>query len=467
METVATIGGLLVALILGGVAGWLSRGARPGGASAVATSDHQAELANLRLQHERQSAERQGELSDLRLQNEQRLSAKQEEMRKLQVQHEQQLAKLQGEIARLKGELEQVATTQQLLEAAKAQFSETAKLTATEALQGNNDQFLKLANENLGKTLESASRELHQRHQQFQELVKPLSENYVKLNPQIEALARQHQSLAEQTGKLSSALTENRQAGRWGEVQLRRVIDLAGMTDYCDFAEQQSLSAAPARPDLIIRLPEKRTIVVDAKASTLAYMEAQQTEDPENASAALAKHAQAMRGQVEDLAGKNYGAAVDGSLDFVVMFVPGDQFLAAALSSNPGLIEFAMSKRVAIATPASLISMLWAVANGWQQFRLAEDAQRIKDVGEEMYKRLRVFINHYTKIGDGLESAVAAYNRSVGSFDQRVAPQGRRFAELVVGSDGDFTTPDTIEGLPRISAYATSAEGKTMAADDD
>ena len=363
-------------------------------------------------------------------------------------------AEQRTEIARLNGQLEQAATAQQLLESAKAQFSEAAKLTAAEALQGNNDQFLKLANENLGKTLETANRELQQRHQQFQELVKPLSENYSKLNPQIETLAKQSQSLATETGKLSSALTDNRQAGQWGEVQLRRVIDLAGMSDYCDFAEQKVLGASQGRPDLIVRLPEKRAIVVDAKASTLAYMEAQQTDDADMADKAWTRHAQAMRRQVDDLGGKNYGAAVDGSMDFVVMFVPGDQFLAAALSGNPGLIEYAMAKRVAIATPASLISMLWAVANGWQQFRLAEDAARIKEAGEEMYKRLTTFMNHYARVGRELESAVSVYNQSVGSFDQRLAPQGRRFAELVVGSDADLTSPNTIDGLPRVSAYA-------------
>ena len=363
-------------------------------------------------------------------------------------------AEQRTEIARLNGQLEQAATAQQLLESAKAQFSEAAKLTAAEALQGNNDQFLKLANENLGKTLETANRELQQRHQQFQELVKPLSENYSKLNPQIETLAKLSQSLATETGKLSSALTDNRQAGQWGEVQLRRVIDLAGMSDYCDFAEQEVLGASQGRPDLIVRLPEKRAIVVDAKASTLAYMEAQQTDDADMADKAWTRHAQAMRRQVDDLGGKNYGAAVDGSMDFVVMFVPGDQFLAAALSANPGLIEYAMAKRVAIATPASLISMLWAVANGWQQFRLAEDAARIKEAGEEMYKRLTTFMNHYARVGRELESAVSVYNQSVGSFDQRLAPQGRRFAELVVGSDADLTSPNTIDGLPRVSAYA-------------
>lgn len=374
------------------------------------------------------------------------------------------------EIARLNGQLEQTATAQQLLDSARTQFSEAAKLTAAEALQSNNDQFLKLANENFGKTLETASRDLQQRHQQFQELVKPLAENYSKLNPQIETLAKQSQSLAAETGKLSSALTDNRQAGHWGEVQLRRVVDLAGMTDYCDFAEQEGLGNSEGRPDLIVRLPERRAIVVDAKASTLAYMEAQQAEDTNAADQAWTRHAQALRRQVDDLGSKNYGRAVEGSLDFVVMFVPGDQFLAAALSASPGLVEYAMTRRVAIATPASLVSMLWAVANGWQQFRLAEDAARIKEAGEEMYKRLTTFINYYSRVGKGLESAVTAYNQSVGSFDQRLAPQGRRFSELVVGAAADLPAPGAIDGLPRESAYATEGDDDTLvsnvAADD-
>ena len=361
-----------------------------------------------------------------------------------------------AEIARLDGRREEA-------EKANAQLVEQFKATAADVLQSNSKQFMELSEQNLGKTMEQAKSELERRHREFQELVKPLSDNYGKLNPQIEVLTKQ-------TGELSSALTNNQQTGHWGEVQLRRVIDLAGMTDYCDFAEQEALGGSQGRPDLVVRLPERRAIVVDAKASTLAYMEAQQSENPEAANAAWSRHALALRRQVEDLGGKNYGAAVEGSLDFVVMFVPGDQFLAAALSENPGLIEYAMSRRVAIATPASLISMLWAVANGWQQFRLAQDAARIKEVGEEMYKRLNTFMGHYSRVGKELESAVSAYNQSVGSFDQRLAPQGRKFAELVVGNDTDFAIPNSIDGFPRTSAYALSSDDTATipdAADDN
>lgn len=428
MEVIAAVA-LLLGVIVGGGLGWIVRGSRPGGDSAATAASHESAIANLNLQHEQQLGEHRQELANQR------------------IRHEQQLAANTAEIAHLKGLLEQAATAQELLETAKTQLGEQFKATASDVLQASNKQFMELSEQNLGKTMEQAKGELDQRHRQFQELVKPLSDNYGKLNPQIEELTKQ-------TNELSSALTNNQQTGHWGEVQLRRVIDLAGMTDYCDFAEQEALNESQGRPDLIVRLPERRAIVVDAKASTLAYMEANQSEDTEVSNAALQRHAQAMRRQVDELGAKSYGDAVEGSLNFVVMFVPGDQFLAAALSANPGLIEYAMSRRIAIATPASLISMLWAVSNGWQQFRLAQDAARIKEVGEEMYKRLNTFIGYYSRVGKELQSAVNVYNQSIGSFDQRVVPQGRRFAELVVGNDDGFSVPDSIDGLPRTSAYA-------------
>ena len=226
------------------------------------------------------------------------------------------------------------------------------------------------------------------------------------------------------------------------------------MSDYCDF-EEQAATTSRIRPDLVVKLPERRAVVVDAKASTAAYMEAQQAADDGAANDALLKHASALKRQVDELSGKNYGAEIEGSLNFVVMFVPGDQFLAAALSTNPELIEYAMEKQIAIATPASLIAMLWAVANGWQQLRFAENAQEIKNAGEEMHSRMLTFISHYQNVGRGLSRTVAAFNDSIGSFDRRVVPQGRRFSELVVGDADKFRLPEEIDQSPRSSGYAT------------
>ena len=356
--------------------------------------------------------------------------------------------------AALRGQLEQVDSADRILETAKEQLREAFQATASQALQNNNAQFMDLARENLGKTLEEAKGDFKQRHEQFEALVKPLTQNYEKLNPTIESLAQQSQSLAAETGKLSNALTNNRQIGSWGEVQLRRVVELAGMKKYCDFGEQITGSGSQVKPDLTVWLPEKRAVVVDAKASTEAYLAAQQTEDEAARATSLKRHASALRAQVDELASKDYGAKVEGSLDFVVMFVPGDQFLAAALNSNPELIEYAMSRRVAIATPASLISLLWAVANGWQRHQIAENAEVIMKDGAELHDRMLTFISRYQDVGRRLRQAVDAFNLSVGSFDRRVVPQGRKFAQLVTDKEDNFPQPETIEKTVQNSQYA-------------
>ena len=338
-------------------------------------------------------------------------------------------------------------------EGTRDQIRDTVQASAAQAFQANNETFLTLAHERFGTTMEAAKGELNQRHEQFQALVKPLTEDYKSLDPQIKQLIRQNTTLTAETGKLASALTNNQQVGNWGEVQLRRVVELAGMTQYCDFAEQQSIGSGE-RPDMTVNLPEQRTIIVDSKASTAAYLEAQQQEDEGQSAEIMKRHAGALRTQIDDLARKDYGSKEPTSLDFVVMFVPGDQFLAAALSQQPGLVEYAMSKRIAISTPASLISLLWAVANGWQQHRIARDAAEIQKVGEEMHKRMMSFIKQYQGVGKGLESAVKAYNSSVNVFDRRVAPQGRKFEELLKGGENALPELPMIEETPRTSRYA-------------
>ena len=359
------------------------------------------------------------------------------------------------EMTGLQARLEIADNAQQIIESAKTQMGETFRAAAADALSGNNQQFLSLANENFGRTMESAKGEFDRRHQQFQEMVKPLAENYSKLNPQIDSLMTQVQAATAETTKLSAALTDTRRVGNWGEVQLRRVVDLAGMTEYCDFTEQATGGSSQDRPDLIVTLPERRAVVVDAKASTAAYLEAQQADDDETAHAAWQKHAAALKRQVTELARKNYGQKTEGALDFVVMFVPGDQFLSAALNTDRDLLEYAMNQRVAIATPASLIAMLWAINNGWQQFRLAQGARQIKEVGEDMHKRMLTFIKHYQNVGKELKSAVTAFNESIGSFDERIVPKGRQFSEMVTGEDDRFEIPEAIDQSPRISRYAT------------
>ena len=372
----------------------------------------------------------------------------------IEADYREEKAAQREEIASLQGRLEQTDNAEKILEMAKEQLKESFQATASQALQANNSQFMDLAQENLGKTLEAAKGDFKQRHEQFEALVKPLTQNYEKLNPQIDLLMQRSESLAVETGKLSSALTDNRQIGNWGEVQLRRVVELAGMQDYCDFEEQVAGSGSQIRPDLTVRLPEQRTVIIDAKASTAAYMEAQQADDEEKRDASLRRHASALKTQVDDLAKKDYGTKVKGSLDFVVMFIPGDQFLAAALSANPALIEHAMKKRVAIATPASLISLLWAVANGWQRQRIAENAEEILKEGQELHSRMLTFMKHFQSVGTRLQGAVDNFNKSVRSYESRVLPQGRRFAEMVTDKTDELPQLQQIESSALNSDYA-------------
>lgn len=364
-------------------------------------------------------------------------------------------------VAELNRRLEQMATAQEIVDNAKEQLGIEFEATASKVLQNSNDQFLQLANENMGQNLERARNEFDQRHQQFQSLVQPLVENYGNLNPRIDDLNGRLQNMTSETANLAGALRgDNRAVGNWGEIQLQRVVDLANMVDYCDFAEQVTAGSSQDRPDLIVRLPERRTIVVDAKASTAAYMEASQADDETTAAAAWTRHASALRNQVNSLSGKRYGDKVDGALDFVVMFVPGDQFLAAALKDSPDLVEYAMSRRVAIATPASLIAMLWAVANGWQQQELAQNAEQIRAIGAEMHQRLIRFVDNYGTLRQRINQTVAAFNITVGTLEGSVMVSARRMAELGVGDPASLSLPDNIPDEARQLTYSTDNEAK-------
>ena len=537
--------GVVIGLAMGGAACWLVQEFRARSRTASQAADYRSALANAELEHSKAMGDLQaahqesaaglnaeiaaltGSLERLPLEHLEtvtRLGAEHsEKVAELRANHQQELSGLNEKIVALNAQMEQIASAQQMLETAKAQFSEVAKLTAADALQSNNqqflelakenfgstletaqreldqrhqqfqelvkplsdqysqlnetfqttatsalqnnrEQFLELAKENLGTTLERAQRELDQRHQQFQELVKPLSENYGKLNPQIETLNQQVGAITGETARLAGALKgDNRAVGNWGEMQLHRVVDIANMTSYCDFGEQQTAGSSQDRPDLIVNLPERRAIVVDAKASTAAYMEARQAGDDEAKAAAFGRHADALRVQIDALSRKSYGDKVAGSLDFVVMFVPGDQFLSAALNANPGLIEYAMGKRVAIATPASLIAMLWAVASGWQQHEIARNAEQIRAIGTEMHSRLVNFVKSYGTLRQRISQTVDAFNGSVGTLEGRVMVSARRMAEMGVGDVNEMAQVEPIQAGLRQLTNAPGERGQLAA----
>jgi DNA recombination protein RmuC len=339
------------------------------------------------------------------------------------------------------------------------------KALAASALQANSTQFLDLAKESLGRTHQLADSDLEKRQLAIDALVKPLRETLAQVDAKITAfdktrgesaaaLAQQLQSLTQsqtnlqhETSRLSTALRSTTTAGTWGELQLRRVVELAGMTDYCDFTEQASVTTATderarLRPDLVVRLPGGQQIVIDAKAPNEAYRDAASAPDEPTRAAKLAEHAAKVSAHVNALGAKAYWEQFKPSPEFVVLFLPGDQFLAGALSADPDLLERAITKKVLLATPATLIALLKAAAYGWRQENSAKNAEEIATQARLLYDRVTAFTDHLIKVGPALDNAAKAYNAALSSFESRVLPAGRRLEEL--GAKGDKALPASL-----------------------
>lgn len=368
---------------------------------------------------------------------------------------------------------ERAAATEKIAALTEAQdrLSNQFKALSAAALQANNAAFLELAKETLGRTRQLADGDLEKRQLAIEALVKPLRETLTQVETKITAfdktraesaaaLAQQLQTLAQsqsvlqtETARLSTALRSTTTAGTWGELQLRRVVELAGMTDYCDFTEQSSVTMedkSRLRPDLLVRLPAGQQIVVDAKAPNEAYRDAASAPDEATRAAKLATHAAQVRAHVDALGAKAYWEQFQPSPEFVVLFLPGDQFLAGALSADPGLLERAITKKVLLATPATLIALLKAAAYGWRQEKAAKNAEEISALARELYDRVTGFTEHLAKIAPALENAAKAYNQAIGAFESRVLPAGRRLEEL--GAKGNKELPASlpaIETAPR------------------
>jgi DNA recombination protein RmuC len=371
-------------------------------------------------------------------------------------------ARLGAELAAERAGAEaRVAELRSAHERLKAEFAE---LSAS-ALRANRDDFLKLAEQSFSLLHDKSAGDLTSRQQAIDSMVKPLKESlekvdakineleqkreraYGELGKQLESLGSAQLRMNAETTKLSSALSTTRTAGTWGEVQLRRVVELAGMMEHCDFDAQKTYSdeAGRNRPDLVVSLPGRQFIAVDAKAPTEAFREAVAETDPALRHAKLKEHAAKVRVHIDSLASREYWAKIQPSPEYVVLFLPGDSFLSAAIESDPSIMDRAINQRVLLATPMTLIALLKAAAYGWKQEAVSRSAEEVSRLGRELYDRIAVFANHMGSTGRALSNAVDSFNSAIGSFERSLMPGARKFEALGAKGVKELEEPERVD----------------------
>ncbi|HYE98975.1 MAG TPA: DNA recombination protein RmuC [Planctomycetota bacterium] len=356
-----------------------------------------------------------------------------------------------------------------LLDDAQGRLENAFKAMAAEALRSSNAEFLRLAEQTLKGYVAQASGDLDLRKKAVEDLVKPIQDSlkayqekadvlererqqaYGGLSQMLQTLSTTQERLKLETGNLVAALRSSNVRGRWGELTLRRVVELAGMVDHCDFKEQATVEGEDGalRPDLVVHLPNKRDIVVDAKAVLAAYLDAQESTADEERKAAFVRHAAHLRERVRVLSSKRYWASFAEAADFVVLFVPGEPFLAAAAAQDPSLLEDALANRVVVATPTTLVALLKAVAFGWQQERMAQNAQEVAELGKKLFEGVSVWAAHLQKLRDAVFNTVEHFNAAQASLERHVLPRARRMKELGVGSDKEVLEIKPVDKLLR------------------
>lgn len=359
----------------------------------------------------------------------------------------------------------------EVIEHAREKMEEAFQALSGEALKSNNQAFLELARTHLGQYQESAKGDLEKRQEAIDQMILPVKESldkidekiqslessragaYSELREQVRSLMESGAKLREETGNLVKALRQPQGRGRWGEIQLKTVVEMAGMVDHCDFLEQESSETGEGkslRPDMLIKLPGGRLVVVDSKAPLMAYLNAAEAKTDEEREEFLADHARQIRTHLGLLGKKAYWDQFESAPEFVVMFLPGEDFFSSALRKDPALIEAGVENKVILATPTTLIALLKAVSYGWRQEQLSRNAQKISELGKELYKRLADMTEHLADMGNNLKKAVLSYNKGVGSFETRVVVKAREFKELGIGETAkDMGDLEPIETVPR------------------
>lgn len=372
--------------------------------------------------------------------------------------------------ATLESERNQTKEKLEILQHASEEMKAHFSALASEALKSNSASFLQLAKLEMERQQSAARGDLEKREKAVETLVKPISESlkqvdehvreleksrataYGSLSTQVASLLETQRALQAETGNLVKALREPQARGRWGELQLRRCLELAGMLDYCDFLEQVTVMGEEGRlrPDVVIKLPGEKNIVVDAKVPLIAYLAALEASDEATRNTRLLDHARQVRQHVDGLSAKSYWSQFQPTPDFVVLFLPGEVFFRAAMDADAELIEYAVSRKVMVTSPITLISLLRAVAYGWNQQNLAESARKISEAGKQLYDRLCVMTAHVDSLGKKLEGTVKSYNEMLSSMEKRVFPAGRRIAELDRSlALANLPNPEQVERNPR------------------
>jgi DNA recombination protein RmuC len=371
--------------------------------------------------------------------------------------------------ARLAAAQENVAEQRQLLERAHEQLAQSFATVSAEALAKNNEAFLQLAKQRFNTLSAEASGTLDERKAQIEGLLKPMQqllgtyqsrlaeieksrvESYSMLREQLGSLAEIQRTLNTQTGELVTALRRPNARGQWGEITLRRLVELAGMANRCDFCEQNTVENEDGRqrPDMLVNLPGERQIVIDCKAALDAFLDAASASDEDTRKLHLQRHCQQVRARARELSAKSYWSQFARSPEFVVMFLPGEAFLYAAVEHDPTLIEDCLKNRVIVATPTTLIALLKAIEFGWRQEEVTQNAEEIRKHGKDLYDRIVTLMGHFNRLGSTLDSAVTAYNATVGSLESRFLVTARKIAELGARSDKEIPDAEHVDTRPR------------------